>query len=105
MDKDFSGKFCRRVYRRYKADTTAYILSLGDLIEKPLLLRDLSSRGAGIVSYYPLHVNGLITIILAIPFLKESVSRQARVIWSRKIDNHCWGSGIDFGSNHLVDME
>jgi hypothetical protein len=92
----------RRDYERYQIKGSASLVTEEKV--KPLKLKDLSARGFGFISEYPLEINKDVKIILNIPrFFNNSVLRQAKVIWCQRINKNLWRGGLDFGmDNKLV---
>ncbi|MBU0693758.1 MAG: PilZ domain-containing protein [Candidatus Omnitrophica bacterium] len=90
----------RRSYKRFKVDTGGRLI-VDKEIEKPLIVRDLSSRGVGVVANYPFEIDKKITIDMETPFFHDTVRREARVIWCKKIEEDLWRAGLDFGMNKI----
>ena len=87
----------RRFYKRFNLDTSATLI-LPKNLRRPLILRDLSARGAGVVSNYSLNINEEIEITIAVSFFfNQPVYKKARVVWCNKVDEHLWQAGLDFG--------
>lgn len=69
------------------------------------ILKDISSRGAGIIGYKQLDISSYVTIKFTIPFLSEGfIQRKARAVWSRKVDENLWESGLDFGFANMLEL-
>lgn len=94
----------RRSYQRFVADTKATLILGGDSRE-PLVLRDVSARGAGVASNMPLMVNLNVGIIMNLPkFFKQPVYRNAKVVWCRQMGNGQWQAGLDFGLDNIMNL-
>ncbi len=97
MEQSYSLSHQRRTYDRFIIEGSATVVTENDL-EIPSILKDVSTRGAGIVSNYPLTVNKEIGIFInPCPLVKSQTYRRARVAWSEKINDNLYGSGLDFG--------
>jgi len=60
-------------------------------------LKDLSNLGAGVFGNFPLDVDNIVKINIHSPFLFDKIaSKQARVVWCRKVDINAWESGLNF---------
>ncbi len=75
----------------------------------------MSSRGAGVVAEYPFKTKQKITITMVTPFLDNPVTKTAKVVWSKRIDNELrqrgkridnelWQAGLDFGLTNMLDF-
>ena len=93
----------RRSYERFLINDWATVI-LNETTQKRLLLRDLSVRGAGVVSNYPFQVNDKVKIVIKEPVFDAPVSREAKVIWSNKKEDNLWRSGLDFGLDNELDL-
>jgi len=94
----------RRSHKRYNMDTQAALI-VDKGLRKPLILKDISTRGAGIVSSFPLETNS-VEIAMALPFFFDKpVYRKARVAWCRKVSEKLWEGGLDFGLDNLINFE
>nr|MBP7217007.1 PilZ domain-containing protein [Candidatus Omnitrophota bacterium] len=75
----------RRLFTRYGIDASAGLVLHRDSTH-PLILKDLSVRGAGVMMDFPLKANDFVAMdIPANFFLKERLHRLARVAWCSKI--------------------
>lgn len=87
----------RRNYERYLIEDSAVISTEGKESE-PMMLRDLSARGVGVICNFPFKINQNVLIKFEVPYLlPKSISKQAKVAWCRKINDNLWRSGLDFG--------
>lgn len=87
----------RRAYNRFILNDSAYIITQ-DGSERPLLLKDLSARGAGVFGNYPLGVDEIVKVIISAPlFFDTPISTSARIVWCNKVDINAWEAGLDFG--------
>lgn len=94
----------RRSYERYKLEDSA-ILILNRKLEKSSILRDLSARGVGFVCDFPLKSNDKIEIIIKSSIFKNSMRKEANVIWCSKIEDHLYRVGSDFGVDNKIDFK
>lgn len=93
---------CRRDYQRFILnDSISLVTEEGS--ENRFLLKDLSTRGAGIVGISPLDINERVKVIINAPLLfDKSVNRNAKVVWCKKIDTNFWQGGLDFGEDNKI---
>ena len=103
MRGTYKPSFHRREYKRFIVNGSANLIINGSL-HKPLIIKNLSSRGACTFSDYPFVPKGKVKIVMIIPFLKKPVTIEAKVIWSRKIEEGFWETGLDFGINNLLEL-
>ena len=97
MEQVYNLSSYRRTYQRIALEASATLV-INKSKEEPSGLRDLCPRGAGIVTCYPLKENEKIDIIIQVPYLFASaVYKQAKVAWTKKIDENLWQGGLDFG--------
>ncbi|MBU1998878.1 MAG: PilZ domain-containing protein [Candidatus Omnitrophota bacterium] len=92
----------RRMYARYPVEADA-ILFPGCIPRQFAKVIDLSVRGARVVSTVPLEINHSIEIAVS-SLLEKPINLQARVVWSNQVNEHLWQSGLDFGSDSLIDL-
>lgn len=79
------------------------VIGLGP--ERPVVLKDLSSRGAGIVSNFLVNANQEVAMIMQVPYLfAHPVYRRVRVAWSNKIAENLWQTGLDFGLDNQIRL-
>lgn len=90
----------RRTYTRFKIESSAFLRINKDTIN--IILRDISSRGAGIVSQVPLQEESLVEVIGDIPFSKTSLSKVAKVVWCSQLARGLFHSGVDFGVQNKI---
>lgn len=93
----------RRSYERFLVNRKAN-LETDKSQEQEVLLRDLSIRGAGIVSRFSLNENEQVKISIKEPFFDQPVLKEAVVIWSKKQENNSWRSGLDFGLDNRLEL-
>lgn len=100
--EDFNlATMTRRAYKRYRLDGSATLVGENG-IEEPSILKDLSCRGAGIVTSQPLQPDDKLDIIIHPSFLfSQPVTRQARVAWCSRIASGLWQGGLDFGEHKI----
>ncbi|MDD5166394.1 MAG: PilZ domain-containing protein [Candidatus Omnitrophica bacterium] len=94
--------FNRRSYTRYIIEAAATLV-INDSVRVPVVLRDISARGAGVFSNYPLTANDKVEIIIDYYF-QRPVCRKANVVWSKEEDNNLWRAGLDFGVDNLLEV-
>ena len=94
----------RRCYGRYRLDGSATLVGEGGA-QEPSVLRDISCRGAGVVTYQPLELNDNLNIIInASSLFSRPVIRQARVAWCKQISAGLWQGGLDFGEANKISL-
>jgi hypothetical protein len=103
VDRQFSLHHYRRIHQRYRVDSAANVLVAGAL-DKPLVVKDVSARGAQVLGDHPFCVNERIELIMLLPHFDDPVRRSAKVVWSKKIEDHFFQAGIDFGLTHLLSL-
>ena len=82
-------------------DSVALLTSQG--IERGAILKDLSARGAGIISDFPFKLSEKVTAVISAPFFFDSpVHRQATIVWCQRIDKNLWQGGLDFGIDNKI---
>ena len=87
----------RRSYERYLIEDSAQI-STAEEQAVPLILRDLSARGAGIIGNFPFELNKEVVIKFKVPYLIQKViCKHARIVWCSQINENLWRAGLDFG--------
>jgi hypothetical protein len=94
---------CRRSYERKKAEGRA-LLSDGGRFEKTVAVKDISGRGVGIVSTFPLEQGRVYAVIIRSAVLRSPVQKPLRVAWCQKIDAHSWIAGFDIGLNEAIPV-
>jgi hypothetical protein len=94
----------RRVYPRVAFDAPATLL-VDNLLRKPSVVKDLSVRGAGIVTTYPVTLNQKVDLFIDAPLhFNKPIEREARVAWSKQTDDNLWRVGLDFNENHKLSL-
>ncbi len=93
----------RRSYDRYKVDDYATLI-VNDA-ERPSVLKDLSSRGGGIVSDYPLNANDRVGIIIRSALFDQPLRREARVAWCSRAEGNLYRAGLDFGLDNRIEFK
>lgn len=79
-------------------------MSLGKDSGRFIILRDLSSRGAGISSNFPIDLGQEVQIQIKEPFIGIPVTKDAKVVWSKQVENNLWRCGLDFGQDKLLEI-
>ncbi len=94
----------RRDYKRFIVnDSVSLVTDNG--VERPLILEDLSARGAAVVGDYPFRINGKVTVVIYAPFFLDSPAlKQAKTVWCKKINENMWQAGLDFGMDNLINI-
>ncbi|MCX5715011.1 MAG: PilZ domain-containing protein [Candidatus Omnitrophica bacterium] len=101
----YSPQLYRRQYKRYEVDGQADLL-VDNVLERPSILKDLSVRGAGIISDCPLSPGSEIGILMCAPLLfKGQLQRRARVVWCNEIGNDLWRVGLDLDQENIISFE
>ncbi len=94
----------RRNYERFVVNDSASLVT-DNSIERPLILEDLSARGASVIGDYPFQINEKVTVVIYIPFFLDSPAfKQAKTVWCKKIDRNLWQAGLDFGIDNLINL-
>lgn len=92
----------RRFYQRFSMNESASLL-LKDGAEERILLKNISSSGASIVmDRFPYQSERVTLLINAPALLDKPVTRNAEMVWCKKISNKAWQLGLDFGVNRVV---
>jgi hypothetical protein len=95
----------RRTYERIILNVPASVIT-NDGKELDLVLRDLSAEGAGVIGNLCLMENKKVTVQINAPaFFKEPVSKEARVVWCKEVDNNLWRTGLEFGWDKRIDFD
>ena len=94
----------RRAYLRYPLESSAQIAA-GSQEDIPMLLTDISCRGAAGISNSPLEPSERVKLTLRANFLlKNDVKKNARIAWCRKLNHDSWMIGFDFGMDNLLSL-
>jgi hypothetical protein len=95
----------RRHYHRFSLELATEIITSENKV-KPIILKDLSARGAGSFSNYPLELNEKLTLVLKPSiFFPSPIRKFAKVIWCKKIEANFWQGGLDFGEDKKINLE
>lgn len=93
---------CRRVHPRLIVDDTGEVLAENNQMQ-PIIVKDLSVRGAKIIGEFPLSVGQKIAIDIRSGILLEpSIRKEAQVRWANKIDKNLWAIGLNFDENNVI---
>ncbi len=104
MEFVYSPAFHRRSQERFKVDASAIIMA-GQEVKQSAILKDLSARGAGILSNYLLKASQEVSVIIQAPFFFTGpLQREAKVAWSNKIKENLWEYGFDFGLDNQIEL-
>lgn len=93
----------RRSYERFDYNLPIS-LTVGKEAGLPILLKDLSSRGAGIHTNFTIVLDQEIQIQIREPFAGTPFTKSAKVVWSKQINANLWCYGLDFGQDSLLEM-
>jgi len=92
----------KRTYSRYQLDGSATLIGENG-IEESSILKDISCRGAGVVTSSALRPNEKLNIIIGVSYLfNQPVTRKARVAWCQRISSNLWQGGLDFGETNKI---
>ncbi len=80
------------------------MLSDGGRFEKTVAVKNISGRGVGIISTFPLERGRVYAVIIRAAVLRSPVQKPLRVAWCQKIDAHSWGAGFDVGISELIPV-
>lgn len=105
MENNYSPLSYRRSYERFLMSIWAEISVIKENLEKRVIIKDLSARGAGVVCSYPLSLNEKVVIMIKALFSDEPVNREAKVIWCKKIKENLWQAGLDFGLDNKIELK
>lgn len=91
----------RRSYERFILNDSASVVTKeGE--EKSLLVKDLSARGIGVIGDSAFGINEKVTMVINVPFFFDRpISKQAKVVWCKKIDQNLWQAGLVFGLDKI----
>lgn len=92
----------RRSYDRYEVNDHATLI-VGDA-QRPSILKDLSSRGGGVVSDYPLNKDERVGVIINSSLFAHPLRRQAKVAWCSRIEGNLYRAGLDFGLDSRIEF-
>lgn len=92
----------RRSYERYLVESQA-TLRTEDGITCRSMLRDISPRGAGIITTYPIIPKQTVTLFTDSSFFfKVPTTRKTQVVWSEKIGERYWRGGVVFDEDDKI---
>lgn len=78
--KDGCPPLCRRAYPRVKADDPSVLFD-DEGGEKFVMLRDISAKGIGVESSFPLIPGEKRAVLVKSAILRELAKKEARVVW------------------------
>lgn len=94
----------RRNYHRLQFNVPATLI-IENSQEKSSKIRDLSARGVGVSTDFPLDIHREINIVIKLSGLIEKpVLRHAKVAWCCKVKDNLWQSGLDFGEDNKISF-
>ena len=88
----------RRKFDRFEVDFTAEIKPVGRVENDFALCCDVSPEGAGLLTDQELTPDTELEILLGIPDGHAPLRSFGRVIWSQKVQEDKWRSGVEFKS-------
>lgn len=95
----------RRDYHRYIIESPVSLVMPGGA-EKTSFLRDLSSRGAGILGDSFFALGESLTIGIDLPvFFEGKITKKAKVAWCKQVNTDTWQAGLDFGVDNLINFK
>lgn len=91
----------RRDYNRFVINKDAVIITKeGE--RKKVILQDLSASGAAVTADRPFEKQEKVRINIDVPaFFDKPIDAEARVVWSKKLENNLWQVGLNFGMNKI----
>jgi hypothetical protein len=95
----------RRAHDRYPVDAagTAYIKSNDQ--ERVSLIKDISLRGLGIISNYPLARGERVAVSVQSALIKNSFQKKtARVVWSEEVEEGLWYTGLEMIFTSIIEF-
>lgn len=95
----------RRQYHRFPLELPTEIIT-NENKAKPLILKDLSARGVGTFSNFPLELNERLTLVFKPSiFFPQPIRKEAKVAWCNEVDENFWQIGLDFGEDKKINLE
>jgi hypothetical protein len=95
----------RRAHDRYPVDAAgiAYIQSKDQ--EGVSLVKNISLRGVGIISNYPLDRGERVAVSIQSALIKNSSqNKTARVVWSRQVQEGFWHTGLEMIFTSIIEF-
>lgn len=96
MTQDRCEIHYRRASNRFRVDASATLVC-DNKQEEPVIVKNISARGGGIVGNCPLKKDAKVGIVIQHFLLGNPVRKEARVAWCRQINDRLWEGGLDFG--------
>ena len=93
----------RRTSDRFRIDCSAMI-SYTENQQEPIILRDISPRGLGVVSSHSLEIDRKLVVIIQEPIFEKPVKKEATVVWSRQGLAHLWYGGLKFNQGNPLNF-
>lgn len=94
----------KRDYQRFSLDGSATLI-VNKNLKRPLILKDLSARGVGVIGSFPLNLNEKVEVIMNTSFFFDKpLYKKAKVSWCNKIDENLWQAGLDFGLDNKINL-
>ncbi len=100
MKEGYSLSRSRRVYPRFKVDSFGFLKREGVVL--PILIRDISSQGAGVISKMSLERGALVEVSGDLSLFNFYLSTQGRVVYCLRETENLFRMGIDFGFRKIV---
>ena len=92
-----------RYYERFFVEGQGEV-TLANNSRQPLIVENISARGAGVVSNIPLLISDTVNVFINSTAKNPPFNRPAKVIWTKRLDDNLWESGIDFGEDHKINL-
>ena len=100
----YTPSMTKRAYSRYPVEGSATLIDLRGT-EEPLILKDISCSGAGVIASQALGINDKTDIIISASSLfAQPIRRKARVAWCQRVAVNLWQSGLDFGEAGKIPL-
>lgn len=94
----------RRIFERFRANFSAEVKHFGSQEANPAKCRDVSASGVGVVSEQEFIPNINLEICLGIPNGHPPFRGKARVVWSKKMGEDRWHTGLEFKKPDLMGI-
>lgn len=97
-----AATYVRRAYQRFEADISGTLI-FKENIKKLSIIRNLSARGAGLITNYSLETGERLNIIIRPSFFSENwLYKEATVAWCEKVGASLWQGGLDFSESNKI---
>jgi len=85
----------RRQSDRLKVEAEG-IFIINNSAEKSYQLQDLSETGMKIIGDKPVKTGETADIIISSPFLRNTIHKNAQIVWDKQLDDNLWVAGVEF---------